>query len=273
MRTPVGVWDAVGVHDGLGGVEVFLEAARLAGGDVGPMSLHEEGLHSMLEGGDRTGCVGEGGPEMGKGLGLGAVLCRRLGPWVVVEECGAELALCAREALPDAQQGAVAEVAVEVVAGGEDAVGQGVLEELPESGGGQAEASDFVGEPDGEGLAATGQFPALVAQDSPSADDRLPGTVLVKAVDKAVANEGADAVAMRTGGQLEPFEKGVELVVVAVKASQLVHGPSSAKIAIVAAHGRSGVAGYEKYPGSGVRGKTAVRCLSNSLCRKHLQIG
>src|SRR5947208_1854395 len=134
-------------------------------------------------------------------------------------------------------------MADEVAAGGEDAVGDGVLEELPESDGGESKASDFVGEPEGEGLAAAGLFPALVAQDSPSAEDRLPGTVLVKAVEKAVADERADAVAMRTGGQLEPFEKSVELVVIVVKASQLVHGASSAKIAIVASRGRSGVAG------------------------------
>jgi hypothetical protein len=71
--------------------------------------------------------------------------------------------------LPDALPGAVAH-AVDGANGGEDAVNGGALEELPQRGGGQAEASDLVGEPDAERPPAAGSRPAVAAKDPPGAD-------------------------------------------------------------------------------------------------------
>ena len=56
----------------------------------------------MLEGGDRTGGVGEGGQEMGEDLGLGSVFRRQFGRRAALEKCGADVALGVEEPFPDA---------------------------------------------------------------------------------------------------------------------------------------------------------------------------
>jgi hypothetical protein len=71
--------------------------------------------------------------------------------------------------------------------------------------GGQAEPSDFVGEPDAEGPPATGTCLAVAAKDPPGAHRFSLGAALVKAVQKAVPNQRADHLAVRTGRLLEPL--------------------------------------------------------------------
>ena len=131
-------------------------------------------------------------------------------------------------------------MAVEGAKGGEEAVGDGDWEEVPQAGGGQCEASDFVGEPDGEGPSAAGSCLAVAAKDPPGAECFSLGAALVKAVQKAVANESADDLAVRTGGLLEPFGQGVEFLGVAVKPWLLSHWISSAKIVILPEGGGAG---------------------------------
>ena len=114
------------------------------------------------------------------------------------EECGADVALAVVEPLPDALPGPVAQMAVGGADGGEDAVGDGVLEEAPQTGGGQAEASDFVGDPDAEGPPAAGPCVAVAAKDPPGAEGLSLGAAVVKTVQKAVLNESADDLAVRT---------------------------------------------------------------------------
>lgn len=194
----------------------------------------------MLEGSDRTGGVGEGGLEMGEDLGRGLVLRRQLGRRAASEESGADVALGVVESFPDALQGPVAEMAVEGADGGEDAVGDGALEEAPQAGGGQAEASDFVGEPDGEGPPAAGPGVAVAAKDPPGAEGLSLGAALVKTVQKAVLNESADNLAVRTGGQLEPLGNGDPFLGVAVKPSLLAHSASTAKKVILPERGGAG---------------------------------
>ena len=116
--------------------------------------------------------------------------------------------------------------------------------------GGQAEPSDFVGEPDAEGPPATGPCIAVAAKDPPGADRLSLGAAVVKAVQKAVPNQRADDLAVRTGRQLEPFRNRDPFLGAAVKPSLLAHSDhASAKIVILPAWGRGGVvAGYEKDP-------------------------
>src|SRR5271157_1741608 len=135
------------------------------------------------------------------------------------------------------QQGPVAEMADEAAEGGADAVGDGALEEAPQAGGGQAEASDFVGEPDGERPPAAGSCVAVAAKDPPGAERLVPEVVLVIAEQTAVANESADHLAVRTRGLLEPLGKGVEFLVVAVKPALLAHLISSAQMVIIPERG------------------------------------
>ena len=149
---------------------------------------------------------------------------RQFGRRAASQQGRADLALAQVEAFPDALPGPVAEMAVGGADGGEDAAGDGALEEPPQSAGGQAEPSDFVGEPDAEGPPATGPCIAVAAKDPPGADAFSPGVALVKAVQKAVANQRADDLAVRTGRLLEPFGNRVPFLVAAVKPSLLTHG-------------------------------------------------
>ena len=191
--------------------------------------LDKEGPQRLLEGGDGTVGIGEGGLEMGEDLGRGSVFRGQLGGRAAPEECGADGALAEVESLPDAQQGPVAEMAVEAANGGEDAAGNGALEEAPESAGGEAEASDFVGGPDAERVPAAGTCIAVATKDPLGTERFLLGVAVVKSVEKAVPNESADNLAVRTRGQLEPFGNRVPFVGVAEKPSLVAHVASSAK--------------------------------------------
>ena len=142
-------------------------------------------------------------------------------------------------------------------AGGNDAVGDGVLQEAPQGGGGHGEASDFVGGPDAEGATAAWSGIAVAAQDAACAEGFAARVGVVKTGEKAVANESADNLAVWTGDQLEALDKGLPFFDAAIKPALLDHVAPSAKNVIVAEGGRSGVAGYDKNPRSGVRGKDA----------------
>ena len=228
-----------------------------------PAFSHEEGPQRMLEGGDGTGGVGEGGQEMGEDV-LGRSLRRpgQLGRRTARRQCRADLALSLVEAFPDALPGPVAEMTVGGADGGGDGAGGGVLEEAPQSAGGQAEASDFVGEPDAEGPPATAACIAVAAKDPPGALGLALGAAFVITAQKAVPNERADGLAVRAGRLLEPFANRRPFRVAAVKPSLIAHGNrASAKIVILPARQRGGVvagydedhwqsAGYESWAGS-----------------------
>ena len=135
---------------------------------------------------------------------------------------GADLALGEVEALPDTQPGPIAALGGGAEGGGE-AIGGSVLEEAPERVGGQAEASDLVGEPEGEGTTAAVSCLAVAAKDASCPDGpALRG--VVKAVKEAVANEVADAFAVGTGDELELLGESVPLVGTGKKPAQRVHG-------------------------------------------------
>jgi hypothetical protein len=116
------------------------------------------------------------------------------------------------EALPDALPGSSAEVGVEGTEGGGDAAGGGVLEESPEQVGGEAEASDFVGEPDADSASAPGPSIAVAAKEASRAACFALGAAVVESVQRAVLNQRADHVAVRTRHLLEPLGEGAELL-------------------------------------------------------------
>ena len=89
------------------------------------------------------------------------------------------------------------ELTIEGAAAGRDGASNGKLEEQPQSCGGQTESSDFFRAPDAESPSAAGLGVAVAAQDPACADGLSPGATGVKAVQKAMANEGADDVAVR----------------------------------------------------------------------------
>jgi hypothetical protein len=257
-------------------------------GDEG-IGLHEEGVQRMLEGGDGTVGFGEGGLEVGEDLGGGPVrgfggqFGQLLGGWAQPQQCGADLALGLVEALADAPQGPVRQLAFGGTDSSDHAAGDGTLEEAPQGTGDQTEAADSVGKPDAESASAAATFMAIAAEDAAGADGFSPRTAVVEAVQRAVANQSADDLAVGTGRQLEPLNRRVPFLVAATKPTLLAHARPllSRKIVILPGWGERGVeAGYDKDPGAGCGVKipgqaTRLRQsrLPNSRCNKHPQIG
>jgi hypothetical protein len=215
----------------------------------GTMDLHEEGAQRMLEGGDRTVGLGEGGLEMCEDLRRRPVrgLSRQRGRRTLPSQCRADFALALVEPSPDALQGPVTEMAVGGADGCEYGVGGGALEEPPQTAGCQTEPADFVSAPDAEGPSATRACIAIAAKDPPCADRFSPGVVLVKSAQIAVPNQRADHLAMRTRRLLEPLSNRVRFVDAAEKPSLLTHADhASTKIVILPASERCWVeAGYD----------------------------
>jgi hypothetical protein len=179
----------------------------------------------MLEGGDRTVGVGEGGLKMGEDVRRRPVrgFDRQFGWRVPPQECRADLALALIEPFPDALQSPVAEMAV----GGADAcdyaAGNGALEEPPQTAGGQAEPSDFVGEPDAKSSPATMTCIAVAAKDPPGPDRLSLGVALVIPAQKAVPNQRADNLAVWTRRLLESLRNRVPFLSTAAKPALVAH--------------------------------------------------
>ena len=135
-----------------------------------------ETLHGVLKGGERDG-VGEGGVEVGEDLGHGRVPGRRgrLRWRVPAQEERADVALAENESSPESLPGSGTEPAADVACGVGDAVGNRALEEAPQPSGGDARASNFVGEPNADGPSATGARAAVRAKDSPGSDGFFAG--------------------------------------------------------------------------------------------------
>jgi hypothetical protein len=123
--------------------------------------------------------------------------------------------------------------------GCENGAGDGVLEEAPQAAAGEAEPANFVGTPDAESPPTARPTVAVAAKDPPGADGFLPGAAVVKTAQKAVADERANNLAMRTRRQLELLSQAVPFLVAAAK--QSLHANHASKIVIVPAWGSSGV--------------------------------
>lgn len=219
---------------------------------------HEEGAAGLLEGGDGTVGMREGGLQMSDDVCGGPVRGRHLWRRTEGRQSGADLALAVLEALPQALPGAIAAAAVkDGVDGKGDAASDGASQETPEGVGGEAEAADFVGVPNAKGASATRAGVAIAAKDAASTHGWPSGAAIVKAAHIAVPNQRADPLAMRTRRLLEPFGNGVPFLGVAEKPALLAHGNhASTKSVILATWKRRGVkARYDETSLSGVRGK------------------
>jgi hypothetical protein len=169
-----------------------------------------------LEGGEGTDGVGEGGVQVSEGLGFGSR--RRRGDRrrrTTPEKGGAESALGQPKAFPDAEPGAVAESAANAASGGE-AVGDGPSEEVAQAVGGEAEAPDFVGQPDAEGAAAAEVGVTVATKDAVGADGGA-RVAFVVAEEEAVLEEVAAGVAVGARGVREACGQGGPLRVGAVE--------------------------------------------------------
>jgi len=131
--------------------------------------------------------------------------------------------LAAVESFPDALECSIAAIAVGGVDGGGDSAGDGVLEKGPQGAGGQAQASDFVGEPDAEGPSAAVSAMAVAAKDPPRAKCYSLRVAVVVSVEGAMSNEHADGLAMGAGCLFDPLDDRDPLLVGAVEPS-VVHG-------------------------------------------------
>jgi hypothetical protein len=231
---------------------------RVSGGEG--TGLHEEGPQRMLEGGDRTMGVGEGGLEMCEDVRRRSLrgLARQLGRRTPPRQCRADLALAPGEPFPDALPGSVTQMAVDGADGSADAAGRGASEEAPQTAGGQAESTDFVGDPDAERAATTATHMAVAAKDSASPQCFSPRAAVVESVQTAVPNQRTHHFAVRAGRLLEPFRQRDPFVGATVKPLLPDHSDHAPrKTSILAVDGRGGVvAGYDQDdPLSGVRGK------------------
>jgi hypothetical protein len=181
----------------------------------------EEQAQGLLEGGNGTGIVGEGGVQMSQDLGRQRSSCGirgHLGRWAKSQECRADSALGEVEALADTLPGSVAQMAGGGANGGPQAAGEEALEKGPQSARGEAESTNPVCEPDAEGASAAESLVTIATEDA-SCPQRLPlWAGVVKSVQSAMAHQKAYGVAVGTRGQLELLDDGVPLVVAAKEA-------------------------------------------------------
>src|SRR5271154_3957724 len=153
---------APGVYPGGSGSRIAAWCAtehcpETGGGKVWGLSvngLHEEDTQGLLEVGNGTVGVGEGGVKMSEDLGRCQPSqdsrCPR-GRRAAGQEGRADPALAEVETFADALPGSVAQMARGGADGRPQAAGEDALEESPQSARGEAEPSDLVGEPDAEG--------------------------------------------------------------------------------------------------------------------------
>jgi hypothetical protein len=184
----------------------------------------------MLKGGDRAVGIGEGGSEMGEDMCRGSAcrFGRQIGGWAARRQRRANSALAQIESFPEALPGPVAAPAIGNNADRRrDAVGDGDLKESPQSAGGQASASDLVGEPDAEGPPATQAPIAIAAEDSPRADRLSLRVTLIEAAQITMADQRANSLAVRTRRQLELLRHRVPFRLRAEKPMLLAHVPDA----------------------------------------------
>jgi hypothetical protein len=183
-------------------------------------------LGRLLIGSEGAFVVGERGFEMGEDLGgSGSAngrkrsLRRRPAP----QEDSAEAALRKVKSLPNALQGPGTQGCLHRSGGRRDALRNRVSEKGQEGAGTPVGPSDFLGEEDADGSAATRSPVAVAAKDPPGPEDGSRGLRVVEAVEGAVANEGANGLAVGTGGEFDAFHEGDPLVVGAVEPSGWAH--------------------------------------------------
>ncbi len=123
------------------------------------------------------------------------------------------------ESLPDALEGSFAPGAVGDVDGSGDAADDGPLEECPQDLGGEAEASDLVGEPDTEGASTTLPPMTVTAKDAACSKCLSLWRAVVKSEESTVPDECSNRLAVGAGGLLEPLDNRDPLLFASIKPS------------------------------------------------------
>lgn len=185
---------------------------------------HEEGPQSVLVSGDRTLCVGEGDLKMSEDFR--SRLMGRVGQsrWrTPSSQRRADPALGQLEPFPDSLQRPVTEMAVGNADRGRDPAADRVFEEFPQGMCGQAQPSDFVGQPDAEGPPATRTPVAIAAKDPPCPNRSSPGTTLIKTGQRAMPNQRPHHLAVRAWCQFESLGNGDPFLRIAIKPTLLTH--------------------------------------------------
>lgn len=186
----------------------------------------------MLEGGDRTIGVREGGLQMGENVRCRGPACRfrrclrrRLGRRTPSEQSRANRALAAIESLPEALHGSVAEMAAGGADRGGDACGRGPFEERPQPAARQTQSPDFVREPNAERATATRACMAVAAKDPSGAHRSSPRILFVEPVQVAMPNQRAHHLAAGTRHLLKPLGDRDPFAFVAIKPTLPTHLP------------------------------------------------
>jgi hypothetical protein len=144
-----------------------------------------------------------------------------------VVETGADGTLSLTEAFPEPQAGAAAEMGRQRVQGPGEAVGDDPLEKAGEGMGGEAKASELVGEPDAAGASAAGPVVAVAAEDAMSAEGGMAGSGVIVAAEETVTDEVARGVAVGTSDEFESWDEGVPVIGGMVEPRQIDHGRAS----------------------------------------------
>ena len=169
------------------------------------MGLQAEEMQGVLIGGERAVGLGKGGLQVGDDLGLGS-FCRQLRWWAPSQQNGTEGTLGPREAMPETLPGPVTPLKLgHRSCCCRDAAGEDLSQESPHYPRAQAQAADFVGQPDTDGPSTTTLRMPVAAVD-PSRPQTL-SLALVIPHQAAMTNQSPHRPAMRTRRQLEPLHQ------------------------------------------------------------------
>lgn len=189
-------------------------APRAAATTVLPRALQEGGLQLVLEGHDGTGFERERGFEMRDGLFRLLTRPRQFGRGAALGKCGAHVALAGDKPFPEPIRGRDAEVNVQPSQGfGLVAEADHEQHKAPECASAEAQALEFVGGVDAEGMSAAvvARLP-IVAEDPPPATRSPAIIVLDVTVELPVKDQCPGCLAVRTRRQFQVLAYAKEII-------------------------------------------------------------
>jgi hypothetical protein len=156
------------------------------------------------------------------------------------------------ESLPDALEGSFAPKTVGGVDGSGDATDDGPLEERPQGPGGEAEASDLVGEPDTEGASTALPPMTVTAKEATCSKCLSLWRAVVKSEKSTMPDERSNRLAVGAGGLFEPLDNRDPLLFASIEPSlplvahvdPMLPGKS---LTLPAANWMGGAAGSDEY--------------------------
>lgn len=187
----------------MGAAPVFVARVRRDATRSSWRRLHEAGLQLDLEGGDGGRMIAERRFEMSQGE-FRRLFRNDLWRFAHRAERQADRALGFEKSLPDSVRRGIAQSAVEIAEGLQFvARGRALLQKGPQALGGQEQAFDLLRPPDAEGPSAAGRPISIAAEDPPAANRFLALMFIVVAAEEPVADQVANALAMRARRRLQ----------------------------------------------------------------------